>query len=100
MIRGTTPTHIFNLPIETEQIKEIKIIYAQNDEILLCKKREDCELDGKTVVVKLTQDETFLFDCKKPVQIEVRALLDNGVALKSPIELIDVGKCLDNEVLQ
>ena len=100
MIRGTTPTHIFNLPIETRLISEIRVTYAQDDNILLTKTKSQCEIQEKAVIIKLTQEETFKFNCKKPVQIEVRALLENGVALKSPIKLMDVGKCLDNEVMQ
>ena len=100
MKRGTTPTHIFTLPIETELLSELKIMYAQDDEILLEKRAKNCEMTKNTASVTLTQDETFLFNCKKPVQIQVRALTVAGVALISPIMLISVEKCLDSEVLK
>ena len=100
MIRGTTPTHIYTLPVETAILKELKIIYAQADNILFEKVAAHCEMTENTASVTLTQEETFLFDCKKPVQIQVRALTVAGVALASPIMLIDVQKCLDNEVLE
>ena len=100
MIRGTTPTHVFNLPIASEEIAELKIIYAQDDNILLTKRKNECEIKEKSAIIRLTQEETFLFDYKKPVQIEIRALLVNDVALKSPIMQRSVDKCLDNEVLE
>lgn len=100
MIRGTTPTHIYTLPIDTALLSELKIIYAQADNILFEKVAAHCQMTENTASVTLTQEETFLFDCKMPVQIQVRALTVAGVALASPITLISVEKCLDNEVLQ
>ena len=100
MIRGTTPTHVYTLPIETALLRELKIIYAQADKILFEKKAAHCEMTEKTASVTLTQEETFSFDCKLPVQIQARALTVDGVALASPIMLVSVEKCLDNEVLK
>ena len=100
MIRGTTPTHIYTLPVDTALLSELKIIYAQNDKILFEKKAAQCQMTDNTASVTLTQEETFLFDCRKPVQIQLRALTAAGVALASPITLISVEKCLDSEVLE
>lgn len=99
MIRGTTPTHIFRLPFNTSLIDEVRIIYAQSDEQILVKETVDCNLDGNTISVTLTQEDTFKFDCKKCVQIQVRVLTAGGEALASKIKHIDVEKCLDNEVI-
>lgn len=100
MIRGTTPTHKFIFPFDTSLCKEIKIIYAQADKVIFDKTATQCELDGNSVAVKLTQEETLRFDCKKPVQIQVRALTLGGDALASSIKLVDVEKCLENGVLE
>lgn len=100
MIRGTTPTHVYTLPFETALLRELKIIYAQADKILFEKLAKHCEMTEKTASVTLTQEETFSFDCKLPVQIQVRALTVDGVSLASSIMLISVEKCLDNEVLK
>lgn len=99
MIRGTTPTHIFRLPFDTSLIDEVRIIYSQNDEQILVKETVDCNLDGNTISVTLTQEDTFKFDCKKCVQIQVRVLTAGGEALASKIKHINVEKCLDNEVI-
>ena len=100
MIRGTTPTHNFRIPFETSALEEVRIIYSQNDEQILVKKTADCEMDGNTISVTLTQEDTFKFDCKKCVQVQVRVLTNGGQALASQIKHIDVEKCLDSEVME
>ena len=99
MIIGTTPTHIFNIPFDTSLVDEVKITYAQEDEIVLIKGTSDCVLDTTTIKVTLSQKDTFLFDSKKSVQVQLRILTKSGEALASVVEHIGVSKCLDNEVL-
>lgn len=99
MIRGTTPIHTFELPFDTSICKEIKITYAQNDKVILEKKSKSCNLEGNTVTLRLTQEETFKFDCKKLVQIQLRVLTTNDEVLASDIALERPDKCLDSEVL-
>ena len=55
MIRATTPTHIFNLPFETELIKDLIITYTQRKTIIIEKRLDECVLDGKTLGRKLVQ---------------------------------------------
>lgn len=99
MIRGTTPTHIFNIPFDTSLVDEVKITYAQDDEIVLIKGTSDCVLDTNTIKVTLSQEDTFLFDHKKNVQVQVRFLTKSGEAFASIVEKVGVSQCLDNEVL-
>ena len=99
MIRGTTPTHTFMIPLHTASIADLRISYAQSDQEILVKKIEDCFLEGNTIKVTLTQEDTFLFDCKKTVAIQVRVKTLDGTALSSEIITVKVGKCLNNEVL-
>jgi hypothetical protein len=100
MIRGTTPTHIFDIPFTKAEIKEVKINYAQNDELVLEKHIEDCTVNDKQISVTLTQEDTFKFDCKKPVEIQIRILTPGGEALATIPRTIGVCKCLDSEVLK
>lgn len=99
MIRGTTPTHTFNIPFDTSLVSGVKITYAQNEEVVLEKHTADCVLDAQTIKVTLTQEDTFLFDCKQAVEVQIRVLTVGGNALTSVTEKIGVSKCLDNEVL-
>lgn len=99
MIRGTTPTHIFKLPFEKDVIKAIRIIYAQNNQIVLVKNTEDCVLENGTATVKLTQEDTLSFDSSKSVEIQVRVLTAGEDALVSNIKCISVERCLDKDVI-
>ena len=96
---GTTPTHFFNIGVDASEAKEIEIVYAQEDEIILTKNKADCELTGSKATVKLTQEETFKFDQEKKVQIQARTLTTSGKVIKSFIKLIEPYKCLSKEVL-
>lgn len=98
-MRGTTPTHTFCLPFDASMIKTAKIVYAQEDKEIFCKRLEDCDVDGTTIQTTLTQEETFMFDSKKLVQIQIRILAVDGSAHKSNVMKASVDKCLDDEVL-
>ena len=99
MIKGTTPTHIFTIPFDTSVLDKVKITYAQNDAIVLTKTTENCALEENKISVTLTQEDTFAFDHKKAVEIQLRVLTKNGEVLTSLPEKVGVAKCLDDEVL-
>lgn len=98
MIKGTTPTHIFNIPFDTSQIAEVRVLYAQNNKLILTKTTTDVEMEYRKIKVTLTQEDTFLFDTTA-VEIQVRVLTNEGVALSSVPQKVGVCKCLEDEVL-
>jgi hypothetical protein len=100
MIRGTTPTHIFTIPFDTALIADLRISYAQCGKEVVVKKKEDATLDGQTITVKLSQEETFNFDCSKRVLVQVRVLTLGGEAVSSEVMVVSVEQCLNNEVLK
>ena len=100
MYRGTTPTHIFDVPIDTSTIKTVKITYSQNDVEVLVKRTEDCVITDGRISTILSQEDTFLFDCTVVVDIQVRVLTTDEVAMTSEPIKVRVGKCLDCEVLE
>lgn len=99
MIRGSTPTHIFTIPIQTSLISCVRIIYSQKDKVIILKETEDCLLEENTITTTLTQEETFLFDCKEYVQIQLRIKTLDGKVIPSEIMTEHVGKCLEEEVI-
>lgn len=99
MRRGTTPTHTFQFPIDTSELEEIKVTYAQNKKTILSKYMKDCTLSGTSVVITLTQEETLKFSEFAPYQIQVRALTKDGQAMGSEIITRKVLPILDSEVL-
>ncbi len=100
MIRGTTPTHTFQIPFNTNLLKEIRISYAQKDVVVVEKTTEDCKLDGMNITVKLTQEETLRFSENVMAALQLRVLLNDGNVLATPVMRLDVGELLQDEVIQ
>lgn len=98
MQRGTTPTHIFTLPFDVEQAEEIRVLYAQDGDVKIKKEKEDLQILFNSITLKLTQEETFLFDTKSLVEIQIRVKMDNNV-FASDILTVRVQKLLEDEVL-
>ena len=99
MIGGSTPTNTFRLPFDTSMLSSVRIVYAQDDEILITREKGDCTLDGNTITVTLTQEETLRFDYQKILEIQGHFLTLGGDALVSKPKQITVEKFLDREVL-
>lgn len=97
MIRGSTPTHTFRCKLDPELIHKVRVLYSQNDTVVLKKEDEDCEKDGSTIVVKLTQEDTLTFKEGK-VEIQLRVLTATGESIPSKIYSVTVSKLLENEV--
>lgn len=107
MYRVTTPTHTFTLPIQTNTCVKIQVTYRQLA-TKLSKIYQDqtlpsgMELDGKKVIVKLTQEETKAFnatDPENPVYAQVRAKTVGGDVFASQKFRVSLDDVLDDEVL-
>ena len=100
MFKGTTPTHTFEVNIDTSLIKEVKIIYCQRDREILVKRTDECTLGDNEISTKLSQEDTFLFDDNTFATVQLRVLtIDEEALITDPI-MVSVGKCLDEEVLK
>lgn len=101
MIRGSTPTHTFELPFDVKYIKDGRISYMQDGAVVLEKQIDDCTLEGQVITVKLTQEETLLFNCFKGyVYIQIKLLTQNGEVIYSDDEIKEeVERCFNEEVL-
>lgn len=104
MYRVTTPTHTYTLPIETSTCKEILVTYKQNG-ITLDKHYENgvlpdgMALDGKNVIVKLTQAETKAFTATSAVHSQIRVLTNDDDAFASQTFTVLIGDVLNEEIL-
>lgn len=99
MIRATTPTHTFNIPIEANKIQEILVTYRQVGRNILEKTNADMENNGNAWSVTLTQQETKLFMADTKVEVQVRVLTTGGDALASKIFSVTVDRVLNDEVM-
>lgn len=100
MIQGTTPTHKFTLPFVTDIVQKARIIYAQCERVIFTKETPECECDGNTITVKLTQEDTLSLNARRDVQIQVKVLTNDGSTFVSAIKTVNIDKCLDREVLE
>lgn len=104
MRRGTTPEHTFTLPFEIPEGSAIRIVYAQNEAIILEKTAESCSISGDKIKVRLTDAETLRFDCSLhyvagkyqpyPVEIQIGVKTPSGDKLWSEIITDDPERCL------
>ena len=99
MIRGTTPTQKFLIPLNTEMVKDVRISYAQDGVVIAEKTVEACVLAGNEITTKLTQEETLKFHEKRQVELQVRLLTKDGNAMATNIYTLSAGKVLNEEVL-
>lgn len=99
MIRGTTPTHVFKLPVDAGMIQGFMISYAQNGVEILKKEMYDCEIADHFAGVTLTQEDTLALNPKNNVQIQARLLTKEGAAFASPVYVVNVMDCLNSEVM-
>lgn len=96
---GTTPTHRFRCSIDPALLVCVRVIYKQKDAEVLRKETKDIKTEGDFLVVSLSQEETFLFDCTTPIKVQIRGKTSGGKVMKSNIITIKPSECFDREVL-
>lgn len=101
MRKGTTPTHVFEVPSAMAgNIRSVEITYSQKRQIVLQKDTYDCTISGNTISVTLTQLDTFKFIDDINVEIQVRVLDNADNAFASNIMCVSCDRCLSEEVLR
>ena len=96
MIRTTTPTHVFQLN-EPLSFEAIQLTYKQEGDIILVKTEDDCTIDGNTISVTLTQEETKKFSAGI-AYAQIKAIDNSGNVIATNPVAIHVQEVL-NEVL-
>ena len=106
MIQGTTPTHKFNLPFNTDLIGKVRITYAQDNKVVLTKEadHETAEENGMTfeeqaIIVNLTQEDTLAISSHVAAQIQMHILTTGGDACASNIVRVPAYRLLDRRVI-
>ena len=103
MIRGTTPTLLFNLPFSASVIKsaEITIKYVDGYKKILIKKELcDCELGETTIGTRLTQEETLELPAPAQVLVQLRILTTDDIVLATEAKQVAVKKLLADGVIE
>ena len=99
MVRGTTPLHKFTFPVQIlDNYKNMLISYRQNGKIKLQKVLSDLDIDGNVATVKLSQEETLLFEPDN-LFIKVKVLTNSGDVQASPTFREVVQDVIDDTIL-
>lgn len=99
--RGSTPTHVFNVPIDLTNATSVFVTYKQIDGMVTVE-RNKSQLDSITatkITVSLTQAETLSFTERVKCEVQIRAKLSDGSALVSNEIAFKVGKTLKSGVI-
>lgn len=103
MIKGTTPTLQFNLPIDTSTLKaaEVMVRYVDNNkEVTIIKTLDECDATENTITAMLTQEETLKIPAPSIVEVQLRVLTVENVALASDIFTTTVKRLLKEGVIE
>lgn len=98
MTRGTTPTLSFTLPFPADEVSSMWVTIAQGGREVLNRDRSQCEINGNTIAVTLTQEETLELDSNEKTEIQLSVKMGEKV-LRSEIIRIDTDRVLREEML-
>lgn len=106
MYTGTTPTYTLTLNNDNINLEEATNVYVtfarENREVIVQKQTSDLEIDGNTINVFLTQEDTLRFPNEK-VLLQVNWTYEEGSIVKracSKITSINVSRNLLEEVVE
>ena len=98
MRQGTTPTIQITInDIDLNEMQNIYVVFEQNGYILK-KESSDLDIEGNTISVSLSQEETLNFK-EGTCNIQLRMITKGGVAIASPIKTTKVYRALNKEVI-
>ena len=103
MIRGTTPTHKLNVNVNLTSAK-VYVTYKQRGSVIVERSNEDTNdtliIDEKSITLTLTQEETLKFYANEKVEIQIRAVFEDGEAIASNIVSLYTDKILKEGEIQ
>lgn len=99
MFCGETPTISLQCPFVCDCIEKASITFGQERVLILEKELDDCLIDGDTLSVTLTQEETRMFDPDKYiVDIQLNIVIRGRRAISEIIQ-VPVKFCYRGDIL-
>ena len=99
MFCGETPTISLQCPFVCTCVEKASISFGQEKVLILQKELHDCQIDGDTISVTLTQEETAMFDPEKHVVDIQLSIVIRGRRAISDIIRVPIKYCYRGEVL-
>lgn len=84
MIRGTTPTNVYNVDADLTSASAIYITYQQGGKTIFEKELSDITVEETKLTVSLTQEDTLALK-EGEVRIQIRAKFPDGQVVASYI---------------
>lgn len=103
MIKGTTPTLHFNLPIPTSNIKSAEIVlqYVDNFKTVTIERTlDECTVGENSISAVLTQEETLALPAPAIAHVQIRVLTVDDIALASDLFDVTVKQLLKECVIE
>ena len=100
MKRGTTPTHTFSVDVDLTSATVIYLTYKQGNETIVERDINNMTVTSDSIQVRLTQEETLLFNTAVNIQIQIRAGFSDGSRIASDILTVSpAGQILKDGVI-
>lgn len=96
---GTTPIICFYLPFEFDVVAEMWFTVSQRNTELFTKSKNEVDVEGSKVIVRLSQEETLRLNPSQKADIQVRFRTTGGDALASQVVTLEVDKILKGGVI-
>lgn len=96
--RGTTPVITFSIPVSAEEVTQAEAVFYLGINAVIKKTAADCEIDGKTLTVMLTQQETLRLTRGASGHVSV-SVQTKDMNLRSQRVMFTVKDCLKDEVI-
>lgn len=93
----STERHALTFPIDLENVEGVKITYTQNEDIVIVKEKDDVTINGKKIIVTLSEAETKLFEPEIPVEIQAKIKRD-GQVIPTQIKRVAVKRMLNTDI--
>ena len=95
----STERHMLTFQIDLENVEGVKITYTQNEDIVIVKEKDDVTINGKKIIVTLSEAETKLFEPEIPVEIQAKIKRD-GQVIPTQIKRVAVKRMLNTELFR
>ena len=97
--RGTTHSFEFDMETDLSEVSVMWVTLAQNGIERVTKETEDIEIEGQTVKVNLSQEDTLALKPNRTAKIQIRILLNDGSAEITETIEREVHDCLKDGVI-
>lgn len=97
--RGNTVPVIINVNVPTSEFLEFHTTFSQNDRVIVTKTMNDCEIGEDFLYFVLKEEDTFYFDHRLPLEIQLRVMYLDNTIRSSGIMTISVSELLEEEMM-